>query len=78
MSKKLLNNLFLLKNMRPKSGSKYRADADVIVSMYEHGEIKNVKTAFNLISKLASNSPIFEFLRGVNAAVTKSLTAPSD
>ena len=57
MSKKILNNIFLLKNMRPKSISPYRKDADVIISMYERGEIKNVKTAFNLISKLASTRP---------------------
>ena len=57
MSKKILNNIFLLKNMRPKSISPYRKDADVIISMYERGEIKNVKTAFNLVSKLASTRP---------------------
>ena len=57
MSKKILNNIFRLKNMRPKTTSPYRQDADVIVAMYERGEIKNVKTAFNLISKLASTRP---------------------
>ena len=57
MSKKILNNIFLLKNMRPKSISPYRKDADVIISMYERGEIKNVKTAFNLVSKLNSTRP---------------------
>ena len=57
MSKKMSNNLFLLKNMRPKTGSKYRNDADKIISMYECGEIANVKTAFNLVSKLASTRP---------------------
>ena len=51
MSKKMSNNLFLLKNMRPKTGSKYRNDADKIITMYENGEIANVKTAFNLVSK---------------------------
>ena len=48
MSKKMSNNLFLLKNMRPKTGSKYRNDADKIITMYENGDIANVKTAFNL------------------------------
>jgi hypothetical protein len=43
--------------MRPKTGSKYRNDADKIISMYERGEIANVKTAFNLVSKLASTRP---------------------
>jgi hypothetical protein len=57
MSKKLLNNLFLLKNKRPKSTSPYRKDADVIISIYERGEIKNVKTAINLVSKLNSTRP---------------------
>ena len=57
MSKKMSNNLFLLKNMRPKTGSKYRNDADKIITMYERGEIANVKTAFNLVSKLASTRP---------------------
>ncbi len=37
MSKELLNNLFLLKNMRPKSGSNYGNDADKIITMYENG-----------------------------------------
>ncbi len=57
MSKKLVNNLFLLKNIRPKMSSPYRKDADVIVAMYERREIKNIKTASNLISKLASTRP---------------------
>ena len=57
MSKKMSNNVFLLKNMRPKAGSKYRNDADKIITMYENGEIANVKTAFNLVSKLASTRP---------------------
>ena len=53
MSKKMSNNVFLLKNLRPKVGSKYRSDADKVIAMYENGEIANVKTAFNLVSKLA-------------------------
>ena len=57
MSKKILNNIFLLKNLRPKMNSPYRKDADVIISMYERGEIKNIKTSINLISKLASTRP---------------------
>ncbi len=52
-----MNIVFLLKHMRPKSTSPYRKDADVIVAMYERGEIKNIKTARNLISKLASTRP---------------------
>ena len=57
MSKKIIKNIVYLKNLRPKSISPYRKDADVIVAMYEHGEIKNIKTAINLISKLASTRP---------------------
>ncbi len=55
MSNKM-HNLFLLKNMRPKSINPYRKDADQVLAMYERGEIKNIKTAINLISKLASMS----------------------
>ena len=37
--------------------STYRKDADVIISMYERGEIANVKTAINLVAKLALTRP---------------------
>ena len=57
MSKKIMKNSVYLKNLRPKTNSPYRADADAIISMYEKGEIKNIKTAINLISKLASKRP---------------------
>jgi hypothetical protein len=57
MSKKIMKNIVYLRNLRPKSISPYRKDADVIVAMYERGEIKNIKTAINLISKLASTRP---------------------
>ena len=57
MSKKIMKNIVYLKNLRPKSTSPFRKDADVIVAMYERGEIKNIKTALNLISKLASTRP---------------------
>ena len=56
MSKKIMNVIYL-KNFRPKINSPYRKDADVIISMYERGEIKNIKTASNLVSKLASTRP---------------------
>ena len=57
MSKKVIKNIIYLKNFRPKMNSPYRADADAVISMYEKGEIKNIKTAINLISKLASKRP---------------------
>ena len=57
MSKKIIKNVIYLKNFRPKMNSPYRKDADVIISMYERGEIKNVKTAINLVSKLNSTRP---------------------
>ena len=44
MSKKVIKNIIYLKNFRPKMNSPYRKDADVIISMYERGEIKYVKT----------------------------------
>ncbi len=43
--------------MRPKMNSPHRKDADVIVAVYERGDIKNIKTASNRISKLASTRP---------------------
>ena len=57
MSKKVINNIVYLKNLRPKMNSPYRKDADVIIDMYSKGEIKNIKTSINLISKLASTRP---------------------
>ena len=57
MSKKVIKNVIYLKNLRPRSTSPYRKDADKIVTMYENGEIGNIKTAINLISKLASTRP---------------------
>ena len=57
MSKKFIKNVIYLKNLRPRSTSPYRKDADKIVAMYENGEIGNIKTAINLISKLASTRP---------------------
>ena len=57
MSKKIMKNVVYLRNLRPKINSPYRKDADVIISMYERGEIKNIKTSINLISKLASTRP---------------------
>ena len=57
MSKKVIKNVIYLKNLRPRSTSPYRKDADKIIGMYENGEIGNIKTAINLISKLASTRP---------------------
>ena len=57
MSRKLLNNIFYLKNFRPKAGSKYREDADKVISMYQSIEIVNFKSALNLVSKLSSKRP---------------------
>ena len=56
MSKKIMKNVVYLRNLRPKMNSPYRKDADVIISMYERGEIKNIKTSINLISKLRLTS----------------------
>jgi hypothetical protein len=57
MSKKIMKNSVYLKNLRPKINSPYRQYADAIISMYEQGEIKNIKTSINLISKLTSTRP---------------------
>ncbi len=59
MSQKIMKNIVYLKNRRAKMNSPYRihVDADMIISMYERGEIKNIQTSVNLISKLNSTRP---------------------
>ena len=48
------SNIDYLKSLRPLKVKKpqYRAMADDIIDLYTNGDIPNIKTAINLISKL--------------------------
>ena len=53
------SNIDYLKSLRPSKVKKpqYRAMADDIIDLYINGDIPNIKTAINLISKLDSTKP---------------------
>ena len=71
MSKKVIKHVIYLKNLRLRSTSPYRKDADKIVAMYENGEIGNIKTASNLISNLLPPDQKLHQLRSTNMYLSR-------